>query len=149
MRNYRKSISVEKQSWVFEWQYLPKEVDNRVQKLGLPIKDARIVRHFKEPQREMRVAVDDLGDLWIDKNHPDRFLYKPFLSESLYHMGTFHLEAFDHFIEILGPTRLDVIKEAKRVIPILRDSYGINQDILNKICYKYNWKWGVDKDFKL
>ena len=149
MQNYRRSISVEKQSWVFEWQNIPHDIDQRPQEIFLPIKDARIVRHFKEPQRELRIAVDDWGDVWIDKHHPDKFLYKPFLSESLYYMAIHHLEALDHFIEVLGPTRLDVIDDVKKIMPILKDTFGINQDILNKICYKYNWKWGVDKDFKL
>lgn len=149
MHSYRRSISVEKQSWVFEWQDIPQDVDQRPQGISLPIKDARIVRHFKEPQRELRVAIDDFGDVWLDQYHPDRFLYKPFLAESLYSMATYHLEALDHFISVLGPRRLDVIAEVKGILPILKRTYGINQDILNKICYKYDWKWGVDKDFKI
>ena len=149
MQNYRRSVSVEKQSWVFEWQYIPNEIDDRVQKVCLPIKEARIVRHSKEPYRELKVAVDSYGDAWMDRWHPDNFLYKPLLAESLYSIALYHLEAFDHFIEVMGPDRLDIIADAKKIIPILRDSYGVDQQILNKICYKYDWKWGVDKDFKL
>jgi len=149
MEVHRSSVNVEKQSWVFEWQDIPQDIDQRPQEISLPIKDARVVRHFKEPQIELRVAVDDFGDVWLDKHHPDRFLYKPFLVESFYYMAIHHLQSFDHFIDILGPHRLDVIDGAKKIVPILRDSYGINQDILNKICYKYDWKWGVDKDFKI
>lgn len=149
MRNYRRSISVEKQSWVFEWHDIPKEIDGRPQKVALPVKDARIVRHFKEPYRELKVAVDHQGDAWMDRWHPDNFLYKTLMAESLYSLALYHLEAFDHFIDVMGPHRIDVIAEVKGVLPILKRTYGINQDILNKICYKYDWKWGVDKDFKI
>lgn len=139
MQNYRKSISVERQSWVFEWQRIPQDIDIRTQEISLPIKDARTVQHFKDPRYELRVAVDNLGDIWLDKNHPDQFLYKPFLVESLYFLATHNLESFDYFVKIIDPTRLEVIEDAKSIMPILKDTYGINQELLNKIYCKYNW----------